>query len=175
MRKYLAGALLAAVISIAPTLSNAVETRIAVIDLQKIETESKAGLEARDAFSKEVDARTKVVSAKEESLRLLDEEYRKERDTLSPQQRTEREDRLSKEARAIKRLRDDTNEELQKKAAELRSKNLKEIASIVKKAAEDGKFTLILDKRQTVYAPDSIDITAKVMDAYNASRKGAEK
>lgn len=175
MRKYLAGALLAAAISVAPTLSRAAETRIAVIDLQKIETESKAGLEARDAFSKEVDARTKVVSAKEESLRLLDEEYRKERDNLSPQQRTEREDRLSKEARAIKRLRDDTNEELQKKATELRSKNLKEISSIVKKAAEDGKFTLILDKRQTVYAPDSIDITTKVMDAYNASRKGAEK
>ncbi|MBI5886405.1 MAG: OmpH family outer membrane protein [Deltaproteobacteria bacterium] len=173
MRKYIACALSASIFLASITLAFAAETRIAVVDIQKIETESDAGLAAKEAFSKEVEARSKVVSAKEDSLRLLENEYLKSREGLSPQQRAEREDKLSKEARDLKRLRDDTNEDLQKKGMELHSRNIAEIVTVVKKAAEDGKYTLVMDKRQAVYAPDSIDITQKVLNMYNAVGKAS--
>lgn len=171
MRKYLACALSASIFFGSVAFASSAETRIAVVDIQRLETESDAGLAAKEAFSKEVEARSKVVSAREESLRLLENEYLKSREGLTPQQRSEREERLTREARDIKRLRDDTNEELQKKGVDLRSRNLAEIVAVVRKAAEDGKYTLVIDKRQAVYAPDSIDITQKVLNMYNAAGK----
>lgn len=174
MRKFLAAALLASSFFLASAQSShAADTRIAVVDIQKLETESEAGLATRDAFSREVETRSRVISSREESFRLLEAEYLKVRESLAPQQRAEREERLSRESRDIKRLRDDTSEELQKKGMELRTKNLNQILVILKKAAEDGKYTLVVDKRQTLYALDAIDITQKVLDMYNASTKAS--
>ncbi|MBI5562581.1 MAG: OmpH family outer membrane protein [Deltaproteobacteria bacterium] len=175
MRKYLAIAIVSASLCLASSAGRAADARIAVIDIQKIETESKAGMEAKASFSKEVEARTKVITAREESLRQLDEEYKKDRDSLTAAQRSEREDRLAREAREIKRLRDDASGELQKKGMELRGKNLKDIIAVVKKAAEEGRYTLVLDRRQIVYAPDSIDITRNVIDMYNAAQTESAK
>lgn len=176
MRKYLAGLLLTSSFFLASSaLSHAADTRIAVVDIQKLEIESETGLATRDAFSKEVEARSKVISSREESFRLLEAEYLKTREGLTPQQRADREERLSKESRDIKRLRDDTSEELQKKGMELRSKNLNQILVIIKRAAEDGKYTIVLDKRQALYTLDTIDLTQKVMDMYNTLAKTSGK
>lgn len=176
MRKFLAAILLTSSFLLASSaLIHAADTRIAVVDIQKLETESDAGLATKDSFSREVEARSRVISSREESFRLLEADYLKVREGLAPQQRAEREERLSRESRDIKRLRDDTSEELQKKAAELRSKNLNKILAIVKKTAEDGKYTLVVDKRQALFAADTIDITQKVLEAFNASTKASGK
>lgn len=174
MKKFLLTALLAAALAFAATQAQAAEHKIAVIDIQKIEIESKAGKDTRAAFAKEVDARKKALAGKEASIRLGGEQYMREKETLAPDKRRDIEDRLATEEKELKRIREDYDQELQKKGAEIRQKVHQEMLISVKKVVEENKYTIVLDKRQgVIYASDSIDITQKVMDQFNAGYKGS--
>ncbi|MBI5971386.1 MAG: OmpH family outer membrane protein [Deltaproteobacteria bacterium] len=173
MKKILSMAFLAVALAFPAAQAQAAENKFAVIDIQKIEAESKAGKDTRAAFAKEVDARKKVLAGKEESIRLLNEQYMKEKETIAPNKRRDLEDRLATEDKELKRIREDYDQELQKKGADIRQKMLQEILAVVKKVVDENKYTVVLDKRQgVIYAADSIDITQKVMDQFNAGYKG---
>ncbi|MBI5894059.1 MAG: OmpH family outer membrane protein [Deltaproteobacteria bacterium] len=46
-----------------------------------------------------------------------------------------------------------------------------EIMDVVKKLAEENKYTLILEKRQgVIYTQDALDITGKVVEKYNSQK-----
>lgn len=145
----------------------AADLKIGVVDIQKIIRESKAGEEARASFAKEVESKRKIISAKEDALKGIEDELRK----ASAQERAQKEEKLVKEAKDVKRLKDDLQEELRKKDAEMGQKLVREIVDIVKKVAEEGKYTLIIEKRQSVlYAQDAVDITGKVVEKYNSQK-----
>ncbi|MBI5894058.1 MAG: OmpH family outer membrane protein [Deltaproteobacteria bacterium] len=64
----------------------AADVKIAVVDIQKVIRESKGGEEARTSFTKEVESKRKIISAREETLKSLEDELRK----ASAQERAEK-------------------------------------------------------------------------------------
>ena len=168
MEKILCFLLFFLLFSASPAIS--ADLKIGVVDIQRVIVESKAGEEARALFVKEVESKKTIVSAKEETLKALENELKTT--SITPKQRAEKEERLSREAKDLKRLKDDLEEELRRKDNEIRQRLLRDIVDIVKKTAEEGKYTLIIEKRQgAVYAHDSIDITSKVIEKYNRLRQ----
>lgn len=159
--------LLVVLLGFSASYALAADLKIAVVDIQKVIRESKAGEEARTSFTKEVENKRKIISAREETLKSLEDELRK----ASAQERAQKEEKLTKEAKDVKRLKDDLQEELRKRDAEIGQKLVMEIMDVVKKMAEENKYTLIIEKRQGVlYAQDAIDITGKVVEKYNSQK-----
>ena len=88
--------------------------KIGIIDTQKIIRSSKAAIEARKVFFKDVEAKRKVLVAKEQSVKALQEELRTQAKDMSAAKRKEKVETLEKEAKELRRLKADLEEELKK-------------------------------------------------------------
>jgi outer membrane protein len=68
---------------------------------------------------------------------------------------------------------DDSNRELQEKEALLRNTILKDLGQIVEKIGKEEKFSLILEKNDSLllYAADTIDLTEIVIKQYDAQSR----
>lgn len=148
------------------SLALAADVKIGIIDVQRIIRESKVVKEHRANLGKEIENKRKILAEREEAIKALDDELKKEK--MTPQTRREKSQRLAKEVKELKRLREDFEEESREKDAELTVIVLNEISEIIRKIASDGKYTIILEKGQgVVYATDKIDITSEVIKIYD--------
>lgn len=147
------------------------EVRIGVIDFQKIIVESMAGKKARADFSRDVESKKKILAGREESIKFMNDELKKEAQGLPASVRKEKEEKLAKEVKEIRRLKDDLEDDLKRKEAELGNKLIKEILAVAKKIGETEKYTLLIEKGPSVvYVPDQVDITEHVMKKLDAGK-----
>lgn len=142
--------------------------KMGLIDTQKIMRESKAAKKARDILMKELEAKRAKYKAEEDEARKLEEELKKEGQSMPPETRKEKAEKLEKEIKELGRLKSDLEEDLRKKDADLTQRLLKDIYDIVKEFSKKEKFTVILEKRYVVTADDAIDITDKIIRLYDA-------
>ncbi|HIC91595.1 MAG TPA: OmpH family outer membrane protein [Syntrophaceae bacterium] len=141
------------------------KVKIGVIDIQRIIRDSKAGKEARAKFAKEIDSRKKILSAKEEKVKSMAEEIKKNVGKLTPAQRREKEEQMAQEVKELRRLKADLEEEIKKKEAEITSMLIRDILDEVRKLGSVGGYTLILDRKQgVVYFKDSIDCSPLIIE-----------
>ncbi len=147
--------------------ASAARIKIGLIDAQKIMRESRAAKKARAAFIKDVEAKRAVLRAKQEEVRALEEELKREGKKMSPSARKQKGEKLQKEIKELKRLGSDLEEELKRKDVELTQKLLREIVGIVKEFSKKEKYTVILEKKSVVAADEAIDITDKIIRLYD--------
>lgn len=145
--------------------------KLGVIDTAKLMRESKAAKNARAIFLKDLEAKRGILAAKEKEVRQLEEGLKKPETKLSDEARREKNDRLAKEVKELKRLGSDLEEELKRKNAELTQKLLGEIRAIVKAFSNKENYTLILERGAVVAADDAIDITDKIIQIYDGKEK----
>ena len=143
--------------------------RIGVVDIQKVIIESKGGKDVRAQIEGEMGGKRKLLSEKEDSLRKLRSEI--DKGGLSDAEKKEKDERFQKEARELKRLRDETEAGLREMDKDIGGKLIGEILEIVKKAGEEGKYAIILEKDSRIlYMPNTIDITGKVIEKYDGQK-----
>ena len=65
----------------------------------------------------------------------------------------------------------DQQQELRQKEGEMTGDILKELEKIVNEVGKAEKFTLILERSQILYSDQGIDITNRVIEAFNARNK----
>ena len=147
--------------------ASAARIKIGLIDAQKIMRESRAAKKARAAFIKDVEAKRAVLRAKQEEVRALEEELKREGKKMSPSARKQKGEKLQKEIKELKRLGSDLEEELKRKDVELTQKLLREIVGIVKEFSIKENYTVILEKKSVVAADEAIDITDKIIRLYD--------
>jgi len=102
----------------------------------------------------------------------LEEKLKNDRN-LSPVERKSTEEKLSNEARDMRRIKEDLDAEFQKIDREVTQQTMREIAEVVKKLADKDGWTLILEKSAggVVFSKDVIDITQKVLSEYDEKGK----
>ena len=170
-RLFMVNALLVGIMILLPlTAACAARVRIGVIDTQKILRESRAAKNARAVFFKDVEAKRAVFKTKQEQIRPLEEELKREGKKMSSLARKEKAEKLARMIKDLRRFGSDLDEELKKKDIELTRKLLREIGGIVKKFSKKEKYTVILDKKLVVVADEAIDITDKIMRLYDAKK-----
>lgn len=145
----------------------AANLKIGLIDTQKIIQQSKAAKKAREAFTKDVEAKRNLFQEKQNEVRTLAEELQKGGQGMTPEVRKEKSDNLEREDKELRRLKTDLEDELKKKDMELTSKLLKEINDIVQDYRKKENYTLILERKSVVAADDAIDITDKIIRLYD--------
>ena len=145
--------------------------KIGFIDVQRIIAESQAGKKAKDRFQAQVKKAETDVQKERQDLERLKNDLDKKGPLLKDEERRNLEADLQKRSVTLQRTLGDYQQDLQRKNNEMMAEILKELEQVVTEVGKADKFTLILERSQILYSDQAIDITNKVIDAYNTRMK----
>ena len=158
---------LVAIILAAALPAAAQQLNVAVIDVQRVVTESDPGKQALQKLKELQDGKIDEGRALQQELAAMQEQMSKQRFTLSEERLAE----LSKQI-ALQRFQDDAERELD----EARRRELGglegRIIPVIDEIGRERGFTLIFNKFQSglVYADDTVDITDDVIRRFNTTQ-----
>ena len=148
------------------------ELTIAVIDVQRVVTESDPGKQALQKLKELQDAKVDEGRVLQQTLAGLQEQMAKQRFTLSEERLAEMSKQLEDGQIALQRFQDDAERELD----EARRRELGglegRIIPVINQVGTERGFTVIFNKFQSglVYADDSVDITDEVIRRFNTTQ-----
>ena len=145
--------------------------KIGFIDVQRIISESQAGKKAKDRFQAQVKKAEADVQKERQDLERLKNDLDKKGPLLKDEERRNLEADLQKRSVTLQRTLGDYQQDLQRKNNEMMAEILKELEQVVTEVGKADKFTLILERSQILYSDQAIDITNKVINAYNTRMK----
>jgi outer membrane protein len=171
--KYIVTCFFIFAILLTPHISKAQSMNIVFVDLQKVVMESDQGKQIRKVFTDEQERMKKSVDTKQDELQKLKDAIEKQGATITPEARAEKEKQYQSKLKDYQRLVGDYQSELQQKNDEYMQIILKDVADIIKVIGEKEKYSVILEKNQAgiLFSTPSVDITGKVITAFNESAK----
>jgi outer membrane protein len=158
-----------AVLLTAVALPAAAQAKVAVIDVQRVVSESDPGKEALQKLKAIQDAKIQEGQVLQQELAALQEQFNNQRFTVSEERLAELNKEMEDKTIAIRRFDDDAKRELD----EARRRELggleERILPIINQIGEEQGITLIFNKFQSglVYANESVDITDDVIRQFN--------
>jgi outer membrane protein len=173
MKKFLISVAVAALAL--PVLAQNTPARVAVIDVQKVLTQSTAGKAAYEKLKKVQEERVEKAKQMDEDMRKLDTEISTKRISLSEEKLTEMQKQLADKRIAIQRYAQDADREI----GEARDRELQALEARIKPIIDGiGKemgLAAIFNKFESglVYAADAIDITDTVIKRFNEAAPAA--
>jgi len=150
----------------------AAQSKMAVIDVQRVVTESDPGKEALGQLKELQDQKIEEGRGVQQRLDELRDRFNKQRFTLAEDKLAELTKQIEDEGIALKRFQDDAQRDLEDaRRKALEGLELKIMPIISALGAEQG-LTMIFNKFQSglVYADDSVDITDEVIRRFNTSQ-----
>jgi outer membrane protein len=167
MKKFL---VLVATATLASTaLAQTAPARVAVIDVQKVLTQSTSGKAAYDKLKKMQDDRIEKARSMEEEMRKLDSEINTKKLTLSEDKLADLQKQLADKRISMQRYAQDADREI----GEARDRELQALEAKIKPVIDAlGKemgLAAIFNKFESglVYASDAIDVTDTVIKRFN--------
>lgn len=143
-------------------------SKVAVINLQKVLRESKAGQQAKAVFGKDLEGKRAILQEKEKAVMQIESDLRTKRTQMKPADLKAKQDAYEKDVKELKRLKTDLEDELKKKDSELAAKILRDIYDVTKKIGAEQGYTLIIQgNQQIMYLDQAADITDEVIKRYD--------
>lgn len=170
-RSMIRTAAVAALVMVA-ALPAAAQSKVAVIDVQRVVAESDPGKEAIQKLKAISDAKIQEGQAMQQEMATLQDQYNKQRFTVSEVRMAEMSKELEDKSIAIRRFEDDAKRELD----EVRRRELggleERILPIINQIGVEEGITLIFNKFQSglVYADEAVDITDDVIRRFNTAQ-----
>jgi outer membrane protein len=148
--------------------------KVAVIDVERILLESnrgKAALEEIDALRKAKQQEGEVL---QKEIADLQTRLNEGRLSLAEDKLAELTKQLEDKVIAARRFQDDATRELTKKRDQVLDQIEQSIFPVINQVGREGGYTLIFNKYNSglVYADESVDITAQVIERYNQTTSG---
>jgi outer membrane protein len=149
------------------------DLKIACVDFGKVMNECQAGKDAMKAFSKEQEKLQRQNGEKQKELQTMKESLEKQTAMLTSEARASKEKEYQTKVREYQRWMEDNDKEIRQKAAELERTVGMGLQKVIKKLGEEEGYTLILMKNENfvLFASKAIDITDRVIKAYDAQKK----
>jgi len=169
MKKFLVSVAVAALA--APMFAQTTPARVAVIDVQKVLTQSTAGKAAYEKLKKVQDEKVERAKAMDEEMKKLDAEITAKRISLSEDKLAELQKQLAEKRINMQRYAQDADREI----GEARDRELQALEAKIKPVIDTlGKemgLAAIFNKFESglVYASDAIDLTDTVIQRFNAA------
>ncbi len=157
-----------------PMFAQTTPARVAVIDVQKVLTQSTAGKAAYDKLKKMQDDKMAQAKSMDDDLKKLDAEIATKRLSLSEDKLTDMQKSLADKRINMQRYAQDAEREI----GEARDRELMALEAKIKPVIDAmGKemgLAAIFNKFESglVYASDAIDITDTVIQRFNAANPG---
>jgi len=151
----------------------AADLKIGYVDIQRAVNDCQAGKEAKKTITKEFEKYQRLGAERQKELQVMKESFEKQAPMLNPDARAAKEKEYQNKLRELQRWAEDSQNEVNQKRIELeRTISLGLQKVIQKMGAEDG-YTLVLEKNENIvlYASKSIDLTDKVIKAFDAQKR----
>jgi outer membrane protein len=145
---------------------------IGYVDMQRALNLCTAGQEAKKSITAEVEKMHKSLEGKQKEMNSLREDLEKRGAVMNEIVRREKEKEYQIKLRDVQRMQRDFEEDIRRKDRELTDKVLRNLASIVQKIGEEGKYSAILEGNQPaiIYISKSLDLTDEVIKRANAPK-----
>ncbi len=147
------------------------KVKIGFIDVQRAISESQAGKRAKEKFQAQVKKAEADLLKEKQEIERLKTDLDKKGPLLKDEERRNLEADLQRRYVSYQRGMQDQQQELRQKEGEMTGDILKELEKIVNEVGKAEKFTLILERSQILYSDQGIDITNRVIEAFNARNK----
>jgi outer membrane protein len=144
--------------------------KIGFIDVQRAISESQAGKRAKEKFQAQIKKAEGDLLKEKSELERLKADLDKKGPLLKDEERHNLEAELQRRYTNYQRGMTDQQQDLRQKESEMTADILKQLEKIVNEVGKAEKFTLILERSQVLYSDQGIDITNRVIDAYNARK-----
>ena len=173
MKKFLVSVAVAALA--APMFAQTTPARVAVIDVNKVLTQSTAGKAAYEKLKKMQDERMERAKGMDDELKKLDADIASKRLSLSEDKLAEMQKQVADKRISMQRFAQDAEREI----GEARDRELMALEAKIKPVIDGiGKemgLAAIFNKFESglVYASEAIDITDTVIQRFNAAQPAA--
>jgi len=151
----------------------AADFKIAYVDIQRAVNDCNAGKDAKKVITKEVEKFQRLIADKQKELQTMKESLEKQAPMLTPDARANREKEYQNKLREFQRWGEDTQNEINQKRMEMERNISIGFQKVIQKVGADDGYTLILEKNENIvlYVSKTIDITDRVIKAYDAQKK----
>jgi outer membrane protein len=146
--------------------------KIGYVDMQRALNQCEAGQEAKKLITAEVEKMQKNLMSKQKEVEKLKEDLEKRGSVMAENIRREKERDYQAKLRDLQRIQRDFEEDLRRKDREVTDKVLLDLAKIIKKIGEDGKYTMILERNQPtiIYISGALELTDEVIKIANQKK-----
>ena len=161
-----------AVIMMAMAMPAVAQSKIAVIDVQRVVTESDPGKEVMQKLRVLSDAKAQEGQNLQQGMATLQDQFNKQRFTVSEQRQAEMSKEIEDAQIEIRRFQDDAQRELQEAQRRELGGLEERILPIINQVGQTEGHTLIFNKFQSglVYADEAVDITDRVIQMFNTAQ-----
>lgn len=145
------------------------QSKIAVIDVQRVVTESDPGKEVMQKLRVLSDAKAQEGQGLQQQMATLQDQFNKQRFTVSEQRQAEMSKEIEDMQIALRRFQDDAQRELQEAQRRELGGLEERILPIIDQLGQEQGYILIFNKFQSglVYADESVDVTDTVITRFN--------
>lgn len=143
--------------------------KIGVVDLQKLQKNSKAFQRASVGVKKKFDDMQQKLNDERNALAKLDEDLKKQSMMLSLDAQEDKKREFDKKQRQFKFMYDEYTQEMKDTEMDAIRKIMKELEKIVEDMGKKEGYTIILERRTLglLYFNNVIDLTDRVTEAYD--------
>lgn len=145
--------------------------KIGYLDVQRALAESNAGKRAGDRFQAQIKKAEADTQKDRQDLERMRGDIDKKAPLMKEEERRNLETDFQKRSVQLQRTMGDLQQDLENKRREMMQGLLKELEGVVNDYGKAEKFTLILDRQQILFADQAVDVTNKVIEAYNSRAK----
>jgi outer membrane protein len=151
----------------------AADLKIAYVDIQRAVNESNAGRDAKKLITRDVEKFQHQIAEKQKELQTLKESFEKQALMLNPEARANKEKEYQNKLREFQRWGEDTQNEINQKRMQMERNISLALQKVIQKVGADEGYTLILEKNENIvlYVAKALDITDRVIKAYDAQKK----
>ncbi len=172
MLRTLTRIIMVAALAAAALPAAAQQVTVAVIDVQRVVTDSDPGKEALQKLQKLQADRVEQGKRIQTDLESLRDQLTKQQLTLAPDKLDELKKKMEDKQIELKRFQDDAQRELEDARRKTLDALEARIMPVIDKVGKEKGYTLIFNKYQSglVYADDAVDITDEVVRRFNTGQ-----
>jgi outer membrane protein len=151
----------------------AADLKIGFVDVQRAINECQAGVEAKKVIIKEVEKLQHLNEEKQKQLQTLKEDLDKQSMMLNSEARAAKERDFQNKLKEFQRWQEDNRNDMNQKRSEAEKTVGMGLQKVIQKIAADEGYTFILVKNDSIvlYASKSVDLTDRVIKAFDAQKK----
>lgn len=157
--------------------NKAVGLKIGYVDMNKALISTKAGQKADQQLQSEYKKKQKELGAKEEDLKTMVQNLKKQAMVISDEVRAQKERALYEEQLKFQKLVAESNVAIQKKEMSLKEPILEKLREVIDDIAEKEKYDFILQKADItiLWAKPQFDLTDQVVKTFDSMKKSSSK
>lgn len=151
------------------SFSSFANVKIGIVNIQKILTEVEEGKSVNETLKKSFDSKQKQLKKMEDDVRALQEKLQKQDKVLSDSAKAKKMAEIQTKMNDARQQTMSFQKEIQKQEAQLKKPILNKMKDIIDSisAAEGVAITFEVSASPVVYAASKVDLTDKVIKAYD--------